>query len=66
MATDNVPCDCDLDFYCGQHIDCPLCGREHDADQSEEPKLCPTCTQTAKAYAKMARHEREWIADGRP
>lgn len=54
-----TPCACDLGYYCGNHTDCPICGREHDADQSESPKLCRTCRETAEAHARLARNARQ-------
>lgn len=44
---------------------CVLCPRAIERTWPAYP-LCDLCQRTGQAHARLARAEREWIADGRP
>lgn len=60
MAT-RTECECDLDYWCGNHTDCALCGQDMPGvDQSAGPKLCGLCKRTAKAWARSENNARRF------
>ena len=43
---------------------CQICDKEIGRGQLYP--LCEKCTRTCQAHARLDRHHREWVKDGKP